>query len=193
MRGQNKLTERFQAALSYATELHSIQVRKGSNVPYVSHLLSVTALVLEDGGNEDQAIAALLHDAIEDQARDGMTRKEIRERFGEQVLSIVEACTDADTIPKPLWRERKERYIAHIRDMPDEAFKVSLADKLHNARSILADLRRVGEEVWERFNAGKEDTLRYYSEPVRAFDERAPGYMAAELGRTFSEIKRLSP
>jgi (p)ppGpp synthase/HD superfamily hydrolase len=152
-----------------------------------------SALVLEDEGDEERAIAALLKDAIEDQGRGEITRREIRERFGEQVLSIVEACTDSDTIPKPPWRERKERYVTHIKDMPDEACRVSHADKLHNACSILADLRKVGEEVWERFNAGKAETLWYYSELVKAFDERAPGYLAEELGRIVSEIKRLSP
>jgi (p)ppGpp synthase/HD superfamily hydrolase len=120
--------------------------------------MSVAALVLEDGGNEDQAIAGLLHDAIEDQGRGGQTRRKIREFFGEPILLIVEACTNANTIPKPPRGERKEQYIAHIKDMPDQVCRVSLADKLHNARSVLADLRRVGEEIWGRINAGKAET-----------------------------------
>lgn len=156
-----KLTERFEEALVYATQLHSQQIRKGSGVPYISHLLSVAALVLEDGGNEDEAIAALLHDAIEDQGGDKI-RQEIQQKFGQEVVSIVNGCTDAEVIPKPPWRERKQQYIAKMRDASPEVRRVSMADKLHNARSILADYYRGDKDIWSRFKGGKEGTLWYF-------------------------------
>ena len=149
------LTNRFQDALIYATRLHANQTRKGSTTPYIAHLLGVTAIVLEAGGDEDQAIAALLHDAVEDQG--GMqTMEVIRNRFGEHVALIVDGCTDAYQTPKPPWKERKEEYIQHLGDVPAEVRLVSLADKLHNARSILADLRSQGGQTWDKFNGGKD-------------------------------------
>lgn len=186
-----KLTERFEEALVYATRLHSKQKRKGTDIPYVAHLLTVAALVLEQGGDEDQAIAALLHDAIEDQG--GIkTQEEILKRFGEKVTFIVVGCTDADTIPKPPWRERKERYIAHIKTAPIEVRRVSMADKLHNARSILLDLRRIGDKVWGRFRGGKEGTLWYYRSLVEAFREAGESSILGELERVVSEIETLA-
>jgi len=156
-----KLSSRFKEALIYATQLHAQQTRKRANTPYIAHLLSVAALVLESGGDEDEAIAALLHDAVEDQG--GVkTLKEIQQRFGDKVADIVESCTDAYAFPKPPWRVRKEAYIAHIEAASPEARRVSLADKLHNARSILRDLRFDGEGTWEKFNGVKEGTLWYY-------------------------------
>ena len=162
------LSSRFTEALTYATKLHSNQVRKGSGVPYIAHLLGVTSIALEYGANEDEAIAALLHDAIEDQGGEA-TRAEIRRRFGDTVTEIVDGCTDAETIPKPPWRERKEAYIAHIFNASSSELLVSCADKLHNARSILNDYRVLGEAVWERFKGGKEGTLWYYRSLVEAF------------------------
>lgn len=185
-----KLTERFQAALVYATQLHANQRRKGSDTPYIAHLLSVAALVLEDGGDEDQAIAALLHDAIEDQGG-APTREEIRRRFGDRVTAIVDGCTDADTVPKPPWRERKERYIAHLASAPPEVRRVSAADKLHNARAVLADYRRLGEELWSRFRGGKEGTLWYYRAIVEAFRAVEVTPLVAELDRVVSELEEL--
>src|SRR5947199_8691848 len=132
------LTTRFEEALIYATRLHASQSRKGSTTPYIAHLLAVTALVLENGGNEDEAIAALLHDAIEDQGG-ASTREEIRRHFGDAVVAIVDGCTDTEVMPKPPWRGRKEAYIAHIRHASPSVRLVSAADKLHNARTILAD------------------------------------------------------
>src|SRR5919202_957739 len=151
------LTRRFEEALTFAARLHSAQVRKGTTVPYVSHLLAVAAVALEHGADEDEAIAALLHDAVEDQGG-AATREEIRRRFGDRVAEIVDGCTDAETTPKPPWRERKERYVSHIASAPPSVRLVSAADKLHNARSILADLRTCGEGVWDRFRGGKEGT-----------------------------------
>src|SRR6266705_4170467 len=132
------LTARFEEALIFATRLHASQSRKGSAIPYIAHLLAVTALVLENGGNEDEAIAALLHDAIEDQGG-AATREIIRHRFGDTVVTIVDGCTDAEVIPKPPWRPRKEAYIAQLRDASASVRLVSAADKLHNARTVLAD------------------------------------------------------
>ena len=136
----SKLTNRFEEALVYATQLHSHQTRKRTGTPYIAHLLSVTALVLEAGGEEDEAISALLHDAVEDQGGK-KTLKEIQRRFGNKVAEIVLSCTDAYIFPKPPWQERKESYIAHLKEASPESKRVSLADKLHNARSILRDLR----------------------------------------------------
>jgi (p)ppGpp synthase/HD superfamily hydrolase len=161
-----KLTERFEKALVYATQLHSLQVRKQTGVPYISHLLSVTALVLEDGGNEDEAIAALLHDAVEDQG--GMkTREVILQHFGETVTAIVDGCTESSVTPKPPWRDRKLRYLQQISQGSVSVRRVALADKLHNARSILSERRQQGEIIWEKFSGGKEGTLWFY----RAFVE----------------------
>jgi len=186
-----KLGARFEEALQWATQLHSDQKRKGTETPYVSHLLSVASLVLEDGGDEDEAIAALLHDAVEDQG--GLeTREEILRRFGERVTMIVDGCTDSTVIPKPPWRERKESYIASVRRASPEVLRVSTADKLHNARSILMDYRRRGDAVWERFKGGKSGTLWYYRTLVEAFEQAGGSPMAKELDRVVSEIERLA-
>ena len=182
------LTERFRAALDYAARLHERQVRKGSGVPYLSHLLSVSALVLEDGGDEDEAIAGLLHDAVEDQGGRA-TLQEIRRRFGDRVARLVEGCTDADSVPKPPWRERKERYVAHIAQAPADVRRVSSADKVHNARSILADLRRSGDSVWSRFTADRSSVLWYYRALTEAFRAAGGGFLAEELARVVAEIE----
>jgi (p)ppGpp synthase/HD superfamily hydrolase len=185
------LTERFDEALVFASRLHAAQVRKGTNVPYVSHLLGVASLVLEAGGNEDEAIAALLHDAVEDQGGQP-TLAEIRRLFGNRVASIVEACTDADVTPKPPWRERKERYVAHIAGAAPDARRVSSADKLYNARAILLDYRILGEPLWSRFNGGKEGTLWYYRALVGAFQSAGATWVVDELDRVVSELERLT-
>ncbi len=189
--GAAKLTARFEEALVYATQLHARQKRKGTHIPYVAHLLSVAALVLEDGGDEDEAIAALLHDAVEDQGGRA-TLEEIRRRFGERVAAIVEACSDADTIPKPPWRARKERYLEHLHQAPADVRRISAADKLHNARAILADLRSSGEKVWERFTGGKDGTLWYYRKLVSAYREAGTNPIVEELDLVVSEIERLA-
>ncbi|HEU5382686.1 MAG TPA: HD domain-containing protein [Ktedonobacteraceae bacterium] len=183
-----ELSTRFEEALIFATRLHSQQKRKGSGIPYISHLLSVAALVFEYGGNEDEAISALLHDAIEDQGGD-TTRQEIRRRFGETVVEIVDGCTDADTIPKPAWRPRKEAYIAHLSTASPAVLLVSSADKLHNVRSILCDYRTVGEELWQRFKAGKEGTLWYYRSLLTAYKAHGTTPLIAELERVMGELE----
>ena len=186
------LSARFLEALTYAANLHAAQVRKGTDVPYVSHLVAVCSLVLEDGGNEDQAIAALLHDAIEDQPRQGKTAKEIERKFGARVLGIVEACTDAMTHPKRPWIERKTEYVARARTHSPEARRVSLADKLHNTRSILTDLRQIGDAVWDRFNATPAEILWYYRSLAGVYSERGPSRLSDELDLVVTELERLS-
>ncbi|NEP63181.1 MAG: HD domain-containing protein, partial [Symploca sp. SIO2G7] len=147
---QPVLSERFANALSYAHQLHVHQVRKGSGIPYIAHLLSVAALVLEDGGTEDEAIAALLHDAVEDQGGEPVLQA-IQQQFGNTVAAIVQGCTDSTTIPKPPWRERKETHLKHMQEASPSVLRITLADTLHNARSIYIDLKQVGPQFWTRF------------------------------------------
>lgn len=185
------LTSRFKEALCFCTDLHAGQIRKGSGIPYVAHLLGVASLVLEYGGSEDEAIAALLHDAVEDQGGKD-TRQLIAEKFGENVIQIVDGCTDSDTSPKPPWRERKEAYIAHLKSAPPSVLLVSSCDKLYNARSILADFRLMGDAIWERFKGGKkEGTLWYYQSLVVEFKKTGNHPVYDELERTVNEIMRL--
>ena len=185
------LSARFQEALGYATGLHAPQVRKGTDVPYITHLLAVCSLVLEDGADEDQAIAALLHDAIDDQPRAGKTAKEIRRKFGERVLSVVEACTDAMEHPKRPWIERKREYIARARTHSVEARRVSLADKLHNTRSILADFRQIGDVVWNRFSASRDEVLWYYRSLVDVYRDGDPNRLLDELDLVVTALEQL--
>ncbi|NEP12811.1 MAG: HD domain-containing protein [Symploca sp. SIO2C1] len=184
------LSERFTDALTFATQLHAKQIRKGSGVPYLAHLLGVASIALEYGANEDEAIAALLHDAIEDQGG-APTREEIRRRFGDTVTDIVDGCTDADTIPKPPWRQRKEAYIAHIPTASTSVRLVSASDKLHNARSILYDYRRLGDSLWEYFHGGKDGTLWYYRSVLEAFRSTESTPLVEELGRVVDELESL--
>lgn len=171
------LTERFTEATSFALDHHRDQIRKGSGIPYVSHLFAVTAIVLEMGdASEDEAIAALLHDVIEDGGGTA-AEAEIRARWGAPVAAMVRANSDADTKPKPPWRQRKEAYVAGVATKDIGAVRVSIADKLHNARMIVADQRIVGDEIWTRFSADRAATLWYYESLVAAFEQRR-----AELG-----------
>lgn len=184
------LSHRFTQALVYATELHAEQIRKGSKVPYISHLLGVASIALEYGADEDEAIAALLHDAIEDQG--GQTvRAEIRVRFGERVTEIVDGCTETDTTPKPPWAERKKAYIARISSTLPSVRLVSAADKLHNIRSILKDYRTQGDVVWDLFKGGKQGTLWYYRSLVATFHEADSTPIVIELDRLVTELERL--
>jgi phage tail sheath protein FI len=182
-------TGRLDEAIAYAIEAHQGQMRKGTEIPYVSHLLGVCSLVIEDGGNETEAIAAMLHDAAEDQG--GRQRLEdIRVRFGDRVSEIVEGCTDTFEDPKPSWRARKEAYVAHVRASRDEgALRVSLADKLHNARAILRDYRRLGDGLWERFNAGAEEILWYYRALGDAFRSVSESPMVEELAAVVAQLE----
>ena len=187
----SSMTARYQEALVYAARLHRHQVRKGNNTPYIAHLLSVSSLVLEAGGDEDQAIAALLHDAVEDQGG-AKTLAEIRLRFGVRVAKIVESCSDTDSMPKPPWQERKEHYIAHLQEASSDSRLVSLADKLHNARSILRDLIQDGNAVWEKFNGGKDGTLWYYQNLATAFGKKEAGFLVDEFVRVVEKINQLA-
>jgi (p)ppGpp synthase/HD superfamily hydrolase len=188
---KSKLTNKFEEALVYANHLHAEQKRKRSLVPYIAHLLGVTSLVLEDGGNEDEAIAALLHDAVEDQG--GLdTLEEIRLRFGDIVAEIVLSVSDSFTDPKPPWRERKEKYIASISSASPQALRVSLADKVYNARTTLRDIRIEGELAWERFNGGKKGTLWYYRRLIEEFSKRGSSSLLNELIRIYDQLEQIS-
>jgi (p)ppGpp synthase/HD superfamily hydrolase len=189
------LTWRFSLALQFASGLHHQQTRKGGNIPYVAHLMSVCALVLEAGGDEDQAIAGLLHDAVEDQG--GLsTLDTIRGMFGDRVANTVEACSDStasDPAKKLPWRERKDKYLDHLRSANGDALLVSAADKLHNARAILSDYRELRETLWSRFNAQKEDQLWYYGTLVETLRQTAaPRMLVDELERVVKELKQLA-
>lgn len=186
-----ELSERFIDALNYGARLHLAQKRKGSETPYVAHLLGVCALVLEHGGTEDEAVAALLHDAVEDQGGPAMLA-EIGVRFGEAVAEIVRACSDALTRPKPPWRERKERAIEEVPTASRSTLLVETADKLHNARAVLSDYRQVGEELWGRFMGKRAGTLWYYRAMTDALTKAFPGPLADELERTVAELERLA-
>ena len=184
-------TEKFENALVYAAGLHRDQVRKGSRVPYVTHLLAVAAIVGENGGTEDEVIAALLHDAPEDHG--GVPRlDEIRARFGDAVADVVAGCTDTYEDPKPPWRRRKEDYLAHLSEAPAPVRLVSAADKLHNARSVLADYRAVGEDLWDRFNGGRDGTLWYYRAVTDALARAGGGAVVEELDQVVNDLERLA-
>jgi (p)ppGpp synthase/HD superfamily hydrolase len=185
------LGDRFEEALAFAARTHRTQLRKGSGIPYVGHLLGVCSLVIEDGGSEDEAIAALLHDAAEDRGGERML-DEIRTRFGGHVADIVAACSDTFETPKPPWQTRKQTYIDHLEDQPEPVLRVSLADKLFNARAILRDYLLVGDPVWTRFKAGRDAQLWYYRELAERFNLLLPGRMAAELSEVVDELDRVT-
>jgi (p)ppGpp synthase/HD superfamily hydrolase len=195
------LSARFEEALVFAVRLHAGQTRKGTDTPYIAHLLAVASIVIEHGASEDEAIAALLHDAAEDQGGKA-TLEKVRDRFGERVAEIVAGCTDSWTTPRPPWRKRKEAYIAHLRGASASVRLVSAADKLHNARTILADYRALGESLWNRFNGGREGTLWYYRSLIDVLQDTGPApivdastidaSIVEELDRVVSEIERLA-
>ena len=177
-------------AVAYAASVHAAQVRKGTNIPYLSHLLAVASLVIEHGGTEDQAIGGLLHDVVEDCGPEH--EPVIRRRFGDSVAEIVLGCTDA--VPdadggKPPWRERKEAYIRHLESASSSVLLVSCCDKLHNARSILSDYRAIGDRVFERFTANKGDVLWYYRSLAEVFGRKGVS-PAAELVQTVDDLVR---
>jgi (p)ppGpp synthase/HD superfamily hydrolase len=185
------LTERFEKALVYATRLHRDQKRKGSGVPFVSHLLAVCELTLEYGGGEDEAIAALLHDAVEDQGGE-VARTDILREFGPVVTEIVDGATDADEWPKPPWRPRKEAYIESLRHASRSVRLVVACDKLHNARSMVMDYRIFGEALWSRFSGRREGSLWYYRAMVDVFRAGAGSPVVDELDRVVTELERLA-
>ena len=185
------LTERYADAMQLAWRLHDGQLRKGTAIPYVSHLIAVSSIALEHGANENEAIGALLHDAVED-AGGLPTLDMIRARFGAEVADIVDGCTDAYEEPKPAWRPRKEAYLAHLATAAPSVRLVSNSDKLHNARSILSDLRVHGPALWGRFTASKEGTLWYYRALVQVFASHGRTRLVDELDRTVTEIEALA-
>lgn len=185
-----RLGPRFGEAFYFAAEKHSGQTRKGTGVPYISHLMSVAALVLEAGGDEDQAIAALLHDVVEDCGGEPMLQ-EVRDRFGDRVAGIVKGCTDAYTIPKPPWKQRKLEYLEVLRDADDDIRLVSAADKLHNVRTILADYRLEGDSVWNRFSGRRDGTLWYYRAVLNVLLQGTRNRLIGELERAVQELESL--
>jgi len=183
---------RFSAALAFAHELHGSQLRKGTKIPYIAHLLAVASLVIENGGDEDTAIAALLHDAVEDQGGRQMLER-IRARFGDAVADVVDECSDTDVSPKPPWKARKKAYLDAMPHKSRAALLVAAADKLHNARSVVADLRELGGSVWDRFNAKKDVQFWFYTEMVRGLREAGmTGRLVDELADLTEEMKRVS-
>ena len=178
-------------AFAFAAEKHKTQTRKASTIPYIAHLIGVASLVLEAGGDEDLAIAALLHDIVEDCGGAPMLN-EVHRRFGKRVAKVVEGCTDADTDPKPPWRERKEKYLAHLITADADTLLVSAADKLNNVRSILSDYRAIGESIWSRFNGGRDGTLWYYRTLRDVFFQRPPNRITRDLDLAVNELELLA-
>jgi len=183
------LSQRYADALAFAFAAHREQIRKGSNVPYFAHLIGVSSLVMEHGGDEDQAIAALLHDAAEDQGGHAMLAQ-IDTRFGSKVSRIVQGCSDSLEPTKPPWRERKRQYIEHLKAASPDVQLVSACDKLYNARAILSDLREIGDSLWERFTGGREGVLWYYGELADAFTIESP--VVGELRRTVEQLRAVA-
>ncbi len=184
-----QLTRRFDDAFQYAHDVHANQTKKGTAIPYVGHLMGVASIVLDDGGSEDEAIAALLHDAAEDHG--GRARlDDIRTRFGADVARIVEDCTDTWQTPPEPWTERKRRYAEHARSLKAASLRVSAADKVHNTYSILRELRATGERVWDRYEASPDDVLAYYQALVRAYKDAGGGQLVDELERIVRGIER---
>jgi len=185
-----RLTPRFTEAMAYAAEKHANQTRKASDIPYLGHLLSVAGYVIEAGGTETEAIAALLHDAAEDQGGEP-TLAEIQQKFGVDVASIVAECSDTFETPKPPWRQRKQRYIDHLPAASDSAVLVSLADKLHNAHAILRDFRAHGDELWQRFSVkDPQDHLWYYRSLLEVYAQRFDNWMVDELREVIDALER---
>jgi len=178
------LGDRFTDAFAYAVHLHARQARKGTAISYLTHLMTVCSLVLEDGGDEDQAVAALLHDGPEDQGGQPVL-DEIRRRFGDEVATLVDGLTDTLRDPKPEWRPRKEAYLARLEDEPISVLRVSLANKVHNLRSVAVDHAVMGEALWDRFNAGREQQTWYFSALLDVYERHLPD------SRNLPEFRRL--
>ncbi|MFS8896904.1 HD domain-containing protein [Synechococcus sp. R3-13] len=194
-----QLTQRFVQAMHYAHRWHASQTRKGTGIPYLSHLLAVAAIALEHGADEDEAIAALLHDSLEDGPHNtgeprAQIEQQIREHFGERVLQIILGCTDTESDgsrgePKENWKERKTAYLKHLETANASVLLVAASDKLHNARCILRDFRQLGDELWQRFSAGKEGSLWYYRSLAEILGRRLPGNLSAELQELVAELQ----
>jgi (p)ppGpp synthase/HD superfamily hydrolase len=185
-----RLTQRFNDAFLLAAEKHGRQTRKSTEIPYIAHLMSVTAIVLEAGGDEELAIAALLHDVVEDCGGTPIL-EEVRRRFGDRVAHVVADCTDSYTDPKPPWRERKQAYLQHLKGADSDVRLVSAADKLHNAREILKDIRELGDPVWDRFKGKREGTLWYYRALADELS-RENNWIVRQLQRVVLELEQLA-
>jgi (p)ppGpp synthase/HD superfamily hydrolase len=188
------LTPRFEKALLFASRQHSAQLKKGTGVPYIAHLLGVASLVLDAGGDEDLAIAALLHDVVEDCGGEPMLNQ-VRRCFGERVAHIVDGCSDyhgPSSSQKPEWRHRKESYLQHLRTADSDVRMVSAADKLYNARLILTDYREIGDEVFERFHGGREGTLWYYDALLQEFLRTQSDRLVNEFERVVRELQAVT-
>jgi (p)ppGpp synthase/HD superfamily hydrolase len=189
-----QLTDRYAEAVAYASALHAQQVRKKTSIPYISHLLAVSALVLEAGGDEEMAIAALLHDGPEDQGGQRIL-DDILERFGPRVAEIVRGCTDSlaeDPEDKDDWETRKKDYLEHLEQTSADGLAVSLADKLHNARSIVTDLLIGGASVWGRFTASPDRILWYYQSILDVAERRCDRlFLVVNLREAIGEMTRL--
>ena len=185
------LGRRFRSAFTFAARKHDGQKKKATHVPYIAHLMGVSALVLEAGGDEDLAIAALLHDVVEDCGGRPTLRK-VKSCFGKRVAHVVEGCTDSFVMPKPPWHERKLKYIRHLRSADSDIRLVSAADKLYNARAILMDYKQCGESVWQRFNGGRDGTLWYYRALAEEFSRKKSNILVNELKHTVKELETLA-
>jgi GTP pyrophosphokinase len=190
-KSQIKLGPRFQRAFEFAAKQHAGQTRKASTIPYIAHLMGVASLVFEAGGDEDLAIAALLHDVVEDCGGAPML-EQIRRRFGSRVAKIVDGCTDAYGLPKPPWHDRKVSYINRLKKEDDETRLVSAADKLNNVRSILSDYRVIGESVWSRFNGGRDGTLWYYRTLRDEFLRSKPNRITRDFDLAVRDLESLT-
>jgi (p)ppGpp synthase/HD superfamily hydrolase len=195
------LSDRFDRALTLAHRVHRQQARKGTQIPYIAHILGVAALVLEFGGGEDEAIGAILHDVLEDAAEHAAQevtvewlRDEIRRSFGAKVMDIVEHMTDATGRDKPSWLTRKTKYVADLEHAHEPALLVSAADKLHNVQSLLRDYRRQGDALWARFNpeAGKSGVIGYYRALADVLGRRLPGALSHELSRAVTTLEEMT-
>lgn len=185
-----KLTQQFEKALIYAHRLHVTQLRADGKTPYIAHLMSVAALVLEMDGDEDEAIAALLHDAIEDQGGEA-TRQRIQQEFGDRVTQIVQGCTEM-MLPALSWRDRKLKYLEKLHNASPSVQRVVLADKLHNVRSLLASFHEEGEQVWHRFNGGRAETLWFYRAVLNALQVGEGNYWIHLYNQVLGELEGVS-
>jgi (p)ppGpp synthase/HD superfamily hydrolase len=184
------LSPKFEEALVFAVRLHSNQKRKVSNTPFVLHLLNVCAIILEDGGTEDEAIAGLLHDAVEDQG--GLeTLENIKSNFGEVIAQIVMECSETHLTPKPPWEERKVNSIAKMKNVSGSAIRVILADKIHNVQSIIREYQKYGKPIWDSFKGGREGTIWYYKEVLAVLASRTESHLITELKLTVEHLEKL--
>jgi (p)ppGpp synthase/HD superfamily hydrolase len=182
------LTDQMDKAFTFARKAHQKQLRNRTTIPYLSHLMSVSALTMEHGGDEDIAIAALLHDTLEDCGDADALSKSIQHAFGDRVLRIVRECSDTEITPKPPWKERKETYINHIEQISDDALIVSMCDKLHNLRTIVWDYKVIGDEIFERFKGKREGTIWYYTSLTEKYKLILQSRPNAQLDRIIDEL-----